>query len=119
MTSPVTLDLEGVPLKTTLRLMLKQLGLAYCVKDGLLIISSLEGILQELEEAEGDAPGEQEPDERGSGRHRRSTRDRSSSGSRPVSRMTGPSPVPALRVRVVPLHRQLDDERASPGRAAR
>ena len=40
MTSPVTLDLEGVPLKTTLRLMLKQLGLTYTVKDGLLTITS-------------------------------------------------------------------------------
>lgn len=52
MTSPVILDLEGVPLKTTLRLMLKQLGLAYCVKDGLLIISTVKGIQQELEEAQ-------------------------------------------------------------------
>lgn len=52
MTSPVMLDLEGVPLKTTLRLLLKQLGLAYCVNDGLLIISSPKGIVQELEEAE-------------------------------------------------------------------
>jgi hypothetical protein len=51
MTSPVTLDLEGVPLKTTLRLMLKQIGLAYCVKDGLLIISSPHGIYQELLES--------------------------------------------------------------------
>lgn len=51
MNSPVTLDLEGVPLKTTLRLLLKQLGLAYCVKDGLIIISSLEGVHQELMEA--------------------------------------------------------------------
>src|SRR5205085_11014093 len=40
MTSPITLDLEGVPLKTTLRLMLKQLGLTYTVKDGLLTITS-------------------------------------------------------------------------------
>ena len=31
--SPIRLDLEGVPLKTTLRLMLKQIGLAYCVRD--------------------------------------------------------------------------------------
>ncbi|AGA25705.1 RNA polymerase sigma factor [Singulisphaera acidiphila] len=52
MSSPVTLDLEGVPLKTTLRLILKQVGLAYCVKDGLLLISSPRGIVQELEEAE-------------------------------------------------------------------
>ena len=40
MTSPVTLDLEGVPLKTTLRLLLKQLGLIYSVKDGLLMITA-------------------------------------------------------------------------------
>ena len=46
------LDLEGVPLKTTLRLMLKQLGLAYCVRDGVLIISSVQGIIDELEEAQ-------------------------------------------------------------------
>jgi hypothetical protein len=40
LTSPVTLDLEGVPLKATLRLLLKQLGLTYTVKDGLLTITS-------------------------------------------------------------------------------
>jgi hypothetical protein len=40
MTSPVTLDLEGVPLRITLRLLLKQLGLTYDVKDGLLTITS-------------------------------------------------------------------------------
>ena len=40
MTSRVTIDLEGVPLKTTLRLVLKQLGLTYAVKDGLLTITS-------------------------------------------------------------------------------
>ena len=60
-TSPVVLDLEGVPLKTTLRLALKQLGLAYCVKDGVLIISSVNGIYQELMESTGgedvNAPG--------------------------------------------------------------
>ena len=33
-----------MPLKTTLRLILKQLGLAYIVKDGRVIISSAEGI---------------------------------------------------------------------------
>jgi hypothetical protein len=37
-TSPVTLDVEGVPLRTTLRLMLNQLGLDYVVQDGLLKI---------------------------------------------------------------------------------
>jgi hypothetical protein len=44
------LDLDGVPLKTSLRLMLRQLGLAYCVRDGVLIISSVQGISQELRE---------------------------------------------------------------------
>ena len=45
------MDLEGIPLKTTLRLMLKQVGLAYCIRDGVLIISSPQGILDELVEA--------------------------------------------------------------------
>ena len=38
--STVLIDLEGVPLKTSLRLMLKQLDLAYIVEDGRLLISS-------------------------------------------------------------------------------
>jgi serine/threonine protein kinase len=38
--SKVQIDVEGVPLLTTLRLVLEQLGLAYAVKDGQLIISS-------------------------------------------------------------------------------
>ncbi len=50
--SAIRLDLEGVPLKTTLRLMLKQIGLAYCVRDGVLIISSVQGINEELREAQ-------------------------------------------------------------------
>jgi tetratricopeptide (TPR) repeat protein len=40
MQSPITMSLEGVPLRTTMRLMLKQLGLTYTVKDGLLTITS-------------------------------------------------------------------------------
>ncbi len=44
------MELEGIPLKTTLRLMLKQLDLAYCVRDGVLIISSPQGIFDELME---------------------------------------------------------------------
>jgi hypothetical protein len=40
MTSPVTLDVEGVPLKATLRLVLKQIGLDYTVQDGLLMIGN-------------------------------------------------------------------------------
>lgn len=50
--SPVSIDLEDVPLRFSLRLLLRPLGLAYCVRDGVLIISSVEGIQQELREAE-------------------------------------------------------------------
>lgn len=50
--SPVVIDLEGVPLKLSLRLALKQVDLAYCVRGGVVIISSLDGVLQELKEAE-------------------------------------------------------------------
>lgn len=50
--SPVSIDLDEVPLKFALRLALKQLGLAHCVRDGVLIISSLEGVEQELLEAQ-------------------------------------------------------------------
>jgi hypothetical protein len=42
--SAVSIDLEGVPLKTTLRLLLEQLGLVYTIKDGLVVISSPEVI---------------------------------------------------------------------------
>jgi hypothetical protein len=38
--SPVVIDVTRVPLRTSLRLILKQLGLAYRVKDGLLTITS-------------------------------------------------------------------------------
>jgi RNA polymerase sigma factor (sigma-70 family) len=55
--STVSFDLEGVPLKTTLRLMLKQIGLAYCVRDGVLIISSVQGINEELREAQSEIDG--------------------------------------------------------------
>ncbi len=47
----VVIDLEGAPLKTSLRLLLKQLGLAFCVRDGVIIISSLQGVGEELSEA--------------------------------------------------------------------
>ncbi len=46
------IELEGIPLKTTLRLMLKQLDLAYCVHDGLLFISSPRGVFEELKGAQ-------------------------------------------------------------------
>lgn len=42
MNSPVQLDLEGVPLRRTLQLMLHPLGLAYFVDDGILVITSEE-----------------------------------------------------------------------------
>jgi hypothetical protein len=52
MQSPITMSLEGVPLRTTLRLMLKQLGLAYGVQeDGLLIITAEggeEGVIEPM-----------------------------------------------------------------------
>jgi hypothetical protein len=51
MTSCVrNMELEGVPLSNSLRLLLKQLRLAYCVRDGVLIISSEARIDEELEE---------------------------------------------------------------------
>jgi len=40
--SVVSLDLDGVPLKTTLYLCLKQNGLAYCIRDGVLVVTSEE-----------------------------------------------------------------------------
>ena len=38
--SMVTLALEGMPLKTTLRLALEQLGLTYAVRDGLVVVTA-------------------------------------------------------------------------------
>jgi hypothetical protein len=40
MTSPIAIDLDGVPLRRTLQLVLKQLGLVYFVDDGVLCITS-------------------------------------------------------------------------------
>jgi len=55
--TPVTLDLEDIPLRFSLRLILKQLGLAYCVRDGVVIISSVAGIEQELMEIQAEQMG--------------------------------------------------------------
>lgn len=44
-TSVVTVDLENVPLKISLRLCLKQLGLTYRIRDGLLFITSEESAI--------------------------------------------------------------------------
>jgi tetratricopeptide (TPR) repeat protein len=41
MSSPVTLSLEGVPLKRSLKLLLKQLELTYTVKEGLMTITHI------------------------------------------------------------------------------
>jgi hypothetical protein len=41
-TSPVSIDHTGIPLRTTLRLLLGQLGLTYVVRDGLVIITRQE-----------------------------------------------------------------------------
>jgi RNA polymerase sigma factor (sigma-70 family) len=57
MASPVVIDLEDVPLRFSLRLVLKQLGLAYCVRDGVVMISTVDGIKQELEEAQAEHMG--------------------------------------------------------------
>ena len=51
--STIQMDLEGVPLKTTLRLLLDQLGLGCAVRDGRLVIHSREGIRKLLRNAEG------------------------------------------------------------------
>jgi hypothetical protein len=52
MDSTIDVTLVGVPLKVGLRLALKQVGLSYCVSDGVLFISSPEGVYEELQEAE-------------------------------------------------------------------
>jgi len=46
MTSPVTIDVKEVALRTSLTLILKQIGLGYQVKDGLLSITSQESLDQ-------------------------------------------------------------------------
>ena len=43
MQSPVIVDLDGVPLRTSLHVLLSQLGLTYVVDGGLLAIASTEG----------------------------------------------------------------------------
>ncbi len=43
LTSPVSIDLEGIPLRRTLQLVLRPLGLGYFVQDGILVITSIDG----------------------------------------------------------------------------
>ena len=57
MASPVIIDLEDVPLRFSLRPVLEQLGLAYCVRDGVVMISTVGGIQQELNEAQAEQIG--------------------------------------------------------------
>lgn len=52
--STVRLALDGVSIRTALRLLLRQLDLAYVVREGVVIISSPEGLLEEVEGAEFD-----------------------------------------------------------------
>jgi hypothetical protein len=61
--SAITLDLEDVPLRTTLRLLLAQLGLDYRVRDGMLYISDQDSLNEDDEfilpspaHPDGDAP---------------------------------------------------------------
>ncbi len=56
MDSTMNMYLEGVPLKSSLRLLLKQIGLAYRVKDGVLIIGSAEGSRKPKARADGEGP---------------------------------------------------------------
>ena len=56
MDSTVQLELEGIPLKVTLRLLLKQVGPAYYVRDDMLVISSEEDIHRELGDSPKDRP---------------------------------------------------------------
>lgn len=64
MTSAITIDLQGVPLKTTLTLLLRQLGLAYKVKEGVLFISNEDDEDNPLTNLENKAErGELTPDE--------------------------------------------------------
>ncbi len=52
MSSTVQIDLEGVPLRTSMKLMLEQLGLAYRIEDGVVRIISRESADEALGEAE-------------------------------------------------------------------
>jgi len=54
LSTPIELELDDVPLRPVLRLALKDLGLAFCVRDGILIISTEAGVCVELEEAQGE-----------------------------------------------------------------
>jgi hypothetical protein len=105
----IEMDLEGVPLKTTLRLMLDQLRLACVVKHGRLVIHSREGIRKLIRNAEG-------PGRRADGPDRDAARGGASIGPIAGAGPTDPVPRPAgiaRPIRVV--HATL---RKPPGRTA-
>ncbi len=55
----VAINLSGVPLKTQLRLLLKQVDLSYVVKDGLILVDTpdhFRNLFSDLSEIEGDPP---------------------------------------------------------------
>jgi serine/threonine protein kinase/formylglycine-generating enzyme required for sulfatase activity len=60
MASTISINLEGVPLKTTLRLALKRLGLDYCAKEGLLFISDAKSVQEEINRV-ASVPNDAEP----------------------------------------------------------
>ena len=66
LTSPVRIDLEGVPLRTSLRLIAEQLRLAYYVNEGNVIVSSPKIIQEraEREESENKSKKDQHPTDR-------------------------------------------------------
>ncbi len=47
LSSTVTIELEDIPLKDSLRLLLREIGLAFCVHNGILFISSVESVIDE------------------------------------------------------------------------
>ena len=57
LTSPVRIDLEGVPLRTSLRLIAEQLRLAYYVNEGNVTVSSPKIIQQRAEKEESENKG--------------------------------------------------------------
>jgi hypothetical protein len=56
MASSVSIDLHGIPLRTSLRLLLKQLSLAYRVQDGLLTITSTYSDGEDAQASQGGNP---------------------------------------------------------------
>ena len=71
LTSKVRIDLNDAPLRLTLSLLLDQVGLAYLVKDDVLIISSPQGIDRERNETASPAERRNATDQTGAGQTRR------------------------------------------------